>query len=497
MNSVRLGSVVFVCGASVMIFELVGTRVLAPYLGTSTYVWTSLIGVILGSLSIGYGVGGRIADRKVEQKDFAAIIFLAAVLIGIMTHMKDLILSIIEIKVHDLQWGSVLASICLFAPASILLGMISPYAVKLKSKELDRIGSYVGDLYAFSTIGSIIGTFLAGFVLIPRFGTNNILIMLSLALTLVSLLALPRGLVLQKAIMLFYCVAIIVGGSYLVKKYNGPPLIADVDTEYSRVQISNDIFKERLFGKGKDVRIMRLGNVINSGIYLNNDELFLPYTRYFRLAQYFQPHARKALMIGGGALVYPRDYLRQFPQSTMDVVEIDPRLTDLARQYFGYRDDTRLRVINQDGRTFLNRCCNRYDTIFCDAFSSYSIPYQLTTREAVKHLYEVLNDNGVVLVNIISSIEGNNGKFLRAEYATFRSIFKQVYLFPNVTSDNGDMIQNIMLVAIKGNKTHAMSSGNPELNNYLKRLWRKEVRQNLPVLTDDFAPVEHYIGLHS
>jgi spermidine synthase len=497
MNNIRLGLIVFLCGAIVMIYELVGTRVLAPYLGTSTYVWTSLIGVILGSLSIGYCAGGRVADRKAEQEVFAGIIFLAAVIIGITTHMRDLVLSIIELKITDLRWGSLLASIILFAPASIFLGMVSPYAVKLKTRALEEIGSTVGDLYAFSTVGSIIGTFLAGFYLIPRFGTNSILVMISLTLTAVAIIALPSRLFIIKAIMLFYCFVIIAGGSFLAKRFNGPLPLADVDTEYSRVQIYNDVFKEKFYGKGKDVRIMRLGNVINSGIYLNNDELFLPYTRYFRLVRHFRPDSRYALMIGGGAFVYPRDYLRQFPLATMDVVEIDPRLKELARQYFGFHDDTRLRVINQDGRTFLNQSHNRYDVIFCDAFSSYLIPYQLTTQESVKHLHRVLNDNGVVLVNIISSIEGDEGRFLRAEYATFRAVFPQVFLFATHSVDNGKIFQNIMLVAIKGDKTPAMTSEDPELNSYLKHLWLKEVPRDLPVLTDDYAPVEHYIGIRS
>ena len=319
--------------------------------------------------------------------------------------------------------------------------------------------------------------------------------MISLTLTAVAIIALPSRLFIIKAIMLFYCFAIIAGGSFLAKRFNGPLPLTDVDTEYSRVQIYNDVFKEKFYGKGKDVRIMRLGNVINSGIYLDNDELFLPYTRYFRLVRHFRSDSRNALMIGGGAFVYPRDYLHQSPLATMDVVEIDPRLTELARQYFGLHDDTRLRVINQDGRTFLNQSHNRYDVIFCDAFSSYLIPYQLTTQESVEHLHRVLKDNGVVLVNIISSIEGDEGRFLRAEYATFRTVFPQVFLFATHSVDNGKIFQNIILVAIKGDKIPAMTSEDPELNSYLKHLWKKKVLQDLPVLTDDYAPVEYYVGM--
>jgi spermidine synthase len=498
MKNYRLELIVFLCGASVMIFELVGTRVLAPYLGTSTYVWTSLIGVILGSLSIGYWIGGRVADRKVEWEIFAGLIFLAAAIIGISTYMKDILLDIIVMKVTDIRWGSALASVLLFAPASILLGMVSPYAIKQKSRKFEEIGTTVGDLYAFSTVGSIIGTFLAGFYLIPRFGTNKILVMISLTLTATAIIALPKRMIAEKALMMCISLAFIAGGGYLAREYDGHAVLADVDTEYSRVRISDETFRKTFINDdGRAVRVMRMGNTINSGIYQSNDDLFLPYTRYFRLARHFRPDVKHSLMIGGGAFVYPMDFLRQFPRATMDVAEIDPRLTELARKYFRLRDDRRLRIINEDGRIFLNRTQDRYDVIFCDAFSSYyAIPYQLTTRESIKQLYRVLNNGGVALVNIISAIEGDNGRFLRAEYATFRSEFSQVYLFPVHSADDGKLFQNIMLVAIKGDKEPRMTSEDPELESYLSHLWRKDVPLDLPTLTDNYAPVDHYIGLH-
>lgn len=498
MKNYLLNLIVFLCGAIVMIFELVGTRVLAPYLGTSTFVWTSLIGIILGSLSIGYWIGGRIADRKVEREIFAAIIFLAAAIIGTTTFMKDMLLDIIVMKIDDIRWGSALASIILFAPASILLGMVSPYAIKIKSRRVEDLGANVGDLFAFSTIGSIFGTFLAGFYLIPRFGTNNILVMIALTLTVTAVIALPKRSILIQVVMFVLNLALIFGGNHVVKKYRVHDYIADVDTEYSRVQISDDIHKESVTDKGVPVRLMRMGKTINSGIYRDNSELYLPYTRYFRLVRHFRPDVQHSLMIGGGGFVYPMDFLRQFPHATMDVAEIDPQLTDLARQYLRYRDNQNLRIINEDGRTFLNRAQERYDVIFCDAFSSYySIPYQLTTRESISHMHRVLNDGGVALVNIISAIEGDSGKFLRAEYATFRSIFSQVYLFPVRDPVDGKQFQNIMLVAVKGNRVPRMVSEDPELKGYLGHGWQKEVPRDMPILTDNYAPVDYYIGLHS
>src|SRR5665648_670250 len=163
--------VVFVCGAVVMIFELVGSRVLGPYFGTSIFVWTSLIGIILGSLSIGYYLGGKIADKKSSFKSLSLIIFLAAISIGLTVLIKDFWLFVLQNSFTDIRTSSVLASLGLFLPASVFLGMVSPYAVKLKIKNLDTSASTVGNLYAISTTGSIFGTFLAGFYLIPHFGT--------------------------------------------------------------------------------------------------------------------------------------------------------------------------------------------------------------------------------------------------------------------------------------------------------------------------------------
>lgn len=178
---------VFVCGAVVMIFELVGSRVLGPYFGTSIFVWTSLIGIILGSLSLGYYLGGKIADKKPNLSNLSLIILLASISIGLTIFIKDSLLVILQINFTDIRLASALASLILFLPASMLLGMVSPYAVKLKIENLNTSGRAVGNLYAISTVGSIIGTFLSGFYLIPRFGTNKLLMILAITLIAVSL----------------------------------------------------------------------------------------------------------------------------------------------------------------------------------------------------------------------------------------------------------------------------------------------------------------------
>jgi predicted membrane-bound spermidine synthase len=154
---------VFLCGAVVMIYEIIGSRLVSPYIGGSIYIWTSLIGVILGSLSLGYWLGGRLADKKPDIRHLASIIFAAAALIAITTLVKDVFLAAIASAAMILEIKAVIASLVLFAPASIFLGMVTPYAIKLKMLSLYESGRTVGNLYALSTIGSIVGTFSAGF----------------------------------------------------------------------------------------------------------------------------------------------------------------------------------------------------------------------------------------------------------------------------------------------------------------------------------------------
>ena len=186
-NNYILEITVFMCGAVVMVFEIVGSRAFAPYLGTSIFVWTSLIGVILGSLSIGYWLGGKIADKKATLVILSTVIFLSAISIGLTMFIQKPLLSwFTQLYPFSIKMGSVLMSLVLFAPTGALLGIVLPYAVKLKMKNLDTSGSTVGRLYALSTIGSIVGTFLAGFFLIPLLGTTKIFISLSIALILVS-----------------------------------------------------------------------------------------------------------------------------------------------------------------------------------------------------------------------------------------------------------------------------------------------------------------------
>lgn len=482
--------VVFVCGAVVMIFELVGSRVLGPYFGTSIVVWTSLIGIILGSLSLGYYLGGKIADKKSSFKGLSLIIFFAAISIGLTVIIKDFWLFVLQNSFTDIRTSSVLASLSLFLPASVFLGMVSPYAVKLKLKNLNTSASTVGTLYAISTIGSIFGTFLAGFYLIPHFGTNKLLIILSITLIIISLaLSAKKDTRIKLSVFAIVVIGwfVISGLNYMLPKSG----FIDVDTAYNRIWIYNRID----FRTNKIVKMMGINNENHSSMFLDSDELVNEYTKYYHLAKHFNPNFKKTLMLGGAGYSYPKDFLHKYPEATIDVVEIDPKVTELAKKYFRLEESPRLTIYHEDGRVFLNKTPEKYDVIFGDAFSSqHSLPYQLTTKEAVQKKYNILNDDGMVILNIISAIEGEKGKFLRAEYATYKSLFPQVYLFPVAYLGNSNMVQNIILVALKSEKDQTFNDSDPKLNEYLQHLWKKTVDADVPILTDNFAPVDYYIN---
>jgi spermidine synthase len=198
-------------------------------------------------------------------------------------------------------------------------------------------------------------------------------------------------------------------------------------------------------------------------------------------------------MLGGGAYSYPKNFIETNKTGFMDVVEIDPGLTDLARKYFALKENPRLGLINEDARVYLNKSDKKYDVIFVDVFTAtLSIPFHVITKETIEKEFRLLNDDGAVLINVISAIEGNKSKYFRAFLATYRKVFPHVYVFPINVPENGNIVQNIMVVALKTPTAIPFISSNAEIQSYLSHLWTKEIPQDTGIFTDDFAPVEKY-----
>jgi spermidine synthase len=486
----RLEIAVFVCGAVVMIFELVGSRLLAPYLGSSLITWTSLIGVILASLSLGYWYGGKVADREAGERRLAVIILAAGAFLLIVLPMSKPLLASLSLATWPLQIKAILASLSLFTPASMTLGMVAPYAVKLRLANLDSVGRRVGSLYAISTLGSLAGTFGAGFWLVPFFGTLKIVAGLGIILIALALWLYFADNFNKKLIPKLVVFALALGGLSYWFTHPLDNLLADQDTSYSRVWIYDSLWGPEQAA----VRIMRLDSSYSSAMFLDKNDLVFDYTKYYRLAGYFNPALNKALMIGGAAYSYPKDFLANYPRAELTVAEIDPSVTKLAEEYFKLPRDPRLIIKHVDGRVWLNQTKDKYDAIFVDAFaSSLAIPFQLATKEAAQAEFDALNNDGAVIVNVVSAVTGPKGRLTRSMYATYKEIFPQVYLLPVGTNDQAEAMQNVMLVALKAKIKPNFKPIDSPYQELLSHLWTKPIA-GAPVLTDDWAPTDYFVS---
>ncbi|MEZ5344562.1 MAG: fused MFS/spermidine synthase [Pyrinomonadaceae bacterium] len=492
MRKYLLEIAVFLCGALVMTYEIIGSRILSPHIGTSTYTWTSLIGVILASLSLGYWLGGKWADKKPDIKILASAIFLAGGLVAITILFKDSVLSVVAQTSLPIELKAVFASIILFSPASVFLGFVTPYAVKLKTETLDKTGETVGRLYALSTVGSILGTFLAGFFLIPFVGSTRTLYIIAGSLIGLSVLLAPFAISRSNVgILVIFAIGIgfnEIQAVYLRQVYN----FHDIDTEYSRVQVFDATHKT----DGKPIRAMRIDpKFFQSSMYLDSDELTSEYAKFYHLVRYYKPDFKKTLMIGGAGYSFPKDYLTTYPEAEMDVVEIDPQMTAIAKRFFRLEEYPRLKITHEDGRVFLNHApAAEYDAVFLDAFTTlFNVPFQLTTIEAVREIHRVLKDDGVVIFNLGGVIEGKGSGFFKAEIKTYKEVFDEVVLFKVDQSKSDSDVQNLIILAAK-QRHSPEGSENPDpqteqlLNN--KRTLNFTLRN--PLLTDDLAPTEFY-----
>jgi spermidine synthase len=474
--------VAFATGAAVMVLELLGSRVVAPYLGTSLWVWTSLIGVVLGSLAVGYSWGGRIGDRHPSGRLLGWILLGAGAYVTLSALVQASFLSYLSRLVSDLRVGAVLAAVGLLAVPSVFLGMVAPYLVRVRIDEVKTAGRTVGRLYALSTVGSIFGTFLAGFWLVPTFGTTRLLTGLGVALLLLSFFVGAGDRKRRAAAAAAVLTLAAVG--WLSRE--SAPGVVDIDTLYSRVRVydSDDLY-------GRTTRIMSIDGRTSTVMALDDDLAALGYLRFFDLAAHFVDDLRNVLMIGGAGYSYPRSFVARHPQASMLVLEIDPRVTELARRYFRLEDQPRLQIRHGDGRVFLNHSEELFDAILIDAYSSlHSVPHHLTTLEAARHMHRSLRPGGVLMANVIGSIRGETGAFVRAEVRTLEQVFPRV-LVVRVDHPRPDLPQNLMIVALESADEPTLESLDPALDAMLRQVWRRDVASDEDMLlTDDYAPVE-------
>jgi spermidine synthase len=490
----RLELIAFLSGAIVMVLEITGSRVLAPFLGTSVFVWTTLIGIIMASLSLGYWWGGRLADQAPTRSRLAAILFAACLFATATAVLQSSFLSWLQQAALELRTAALLATLVLFAPASTLLGMVTPYIVRLKLTALEHSGADVGRLYAISTAGSIVGTFACGYFLLAWMGTSRILYALAFLLLALSFVAAAEFRVTHRAAAAMFLLLSAALAEFETQQ-NAKAGFVDLDTSYQRLQVVD----AREESTGRPVRLLKAEEAnTQSAIYLDGDELLTGYLIHFDLARFTGRPLRRVLMIGAAGCAYPMALLRAETQIEVDVVELDPAMTVLAKRYFGLPESPRLRVFHEDGRTFVNRLSRDpsplYDAIFIDAFQTRVPPFQLLTAEFVASLERILAPQGLVALNLIARTPRTDAGLAPSVFATFSTAFPALEAFVVDPKDNPEDIQNLVLFA----------SRTPVRFDAIA--WSKASQRPLPhrlefsnarglVLTDDFAPVEHLVSV--
>ena len=459
-------------GACVMIFELAGARMIGPYFGTSIYVWTNVIGVILASLSLGYYIGGHKADEQDAHRLLASCLGATGLSVLLCLLLHDTVLRNLANWVYDPRFGGFYASLILFALPSIFFGSISPIATRLMLKSLDETGKVTGKIGAISTIGSLIGTFVGGFILIPYLGVQQVMLSVGVLMLLLSaIFSIQHFLKFAGLGIIIVALHFFFPQAAYGKRYS---------TLYNDVMIY-----ENVDASGDSIRIMQVNNHIGSAQYLHSDELVYPYLRQFRIDQQLVPGFSNTLTIGGAACSYPRELLMQYDDVLVDVIEIDGKLTEIAHNHFDLPYSSRLKTYSQDGRYFVQHTDKTYDVIYLDAFNDLrSIPFQLTTQEFFTEIEDVLDSEGAVLINALSSLAQDKTDMIDALVNTVRTAFPYVKVLRVEPDMPIDALQSLCIVAMK----------KPiELNS--KQIEDQEIslsRESL-ILRDDYAPIERLV----
>lgn len=498
--------IVFCSGALIMVLEMVGSRVLAPHLGTSLIVWTSLIGVILAFLALGAWLGGRLADKRLSRQTLSAILAGAGgtSLVTALLHRE--VGHAVAASISNLYAGTVVATVCLLAVPALFFGMVSPYVIRLRLDRLDNSGRTVGRLYALSTAGSILGTFLGGFVLLSWFSTTQVLFGVSAGMLVLALAAWPRGTVTLAVFALAWA-----GGAYAAHSradvWTGAwPGLRIVESPYNTIMVMEGVLED----PKRNMRFLSTDpGSCQSAIYIDDpNTLALSYTHFYGLGPALKPDARRVLMLGGGGYSVPRWLLANksplAPDTLrLDVVELDPGMTATAREHFGIPNDPRLTIIHDDARVFLNRNHDAYDLVFVNVFGSwYSVPFQMGTVEAMEGLRRAVAPGGMMIMNIISALEGEKGRLLEAILGSIRTHFPDVHVFAVRDPQKRKEVQNVMVLAFAEPRPDLAplllsrppdAPGDARTSTHMLARRVELAAPSVPPLTDAYAPVERYV----
>jgi spermidine synthase len=389
-----LGLLVFVVGAASLGAEIAAARLMAPFFGASTIVWANTIGVVLVSLSIGYWIGGRFADRNPHKHGLCVLVLIAGLAVSLIPFVADPFLDISVDALDRVSAGAFIGSLVavsvLVAPPVMLLGAASPYAIRLAVERVEESGTVAGRMYAISTFVSLVGTFGSALLMIPLIGTRRTFLVFGLACALVALAGVRRRVAIAVPATIVGLLLLPVG---TIKAAGDGVVLEEVDSvyQYARVVEEPDGERKLELNEGQAVH-----SLYRPGSYLTGDYwdefLVLPFATA-------RGTPRSAAILGNAAGTTARALGHYFPRTRVDAVEIDSELTRLGRRWFGLRNP-RMRIHHEDARPYLRRSDARYDVIMVDVYRQPYIPFYLATREFFQLARDRLRPGGAVIVNV-------------------------------------------------------------------------------------------------
>jgi spermidine synthase len=494
--------IAFVTGAIVMSFEMLGSRYLNPYFGSGIYTWASLISTVLGALTVGYFIGGWLADRVPSVAVLGVTVLVGSLYMLALPAFAQPMLERALAGIDDIRAGSLLASVAiLFFPVTFF-GMYSPFAIRLMLRSPARSGTVSGTVYGISTIGSIVGTLGTTFYLLPSMGSRTLTLTLGgigalSALALIALPTLTRRPAAAVAIAAVLAIAFGVADvraqglvdeqarAALLKRSDGR--LARIETEY------NDIFITKRRHELTMSFQLKGWDYTESVTNLRDpDDLPVHYTRSMTTALAYPETPGKILMIGlGGGSI--STYLgRAMADVTIDTVEIDPGVINAAKRYFGIRENGRVKYLAGDGRVFLNRNKQLYDLILVDAYHGGYVPFHLLTKEFYALLKQRLAPGGAAAFNI-----HDGTKLYLSTIKTLKEVFPTVHLYP---SGEGEVTMVATAQPAPSDDTlNSRAATLQQRHNFrypLPQLVAKRIEHprlgEADLLTDDFAPVNLY-----
>lgn len=488
--------VVFITGAVVLIVEVTATRILSPYFGNTIYTFSSVIGIILAALSLGYYLGGVFADKHPKLSWFFGIILAGGLSILGLRVLNDTLLPFLGVKL-SITTGPLVSTLALFFIPGFLLGTLSPFAIKLRQVSLPKVGvgKIAGEVFFWSTMGSILGSLSAGFFLIPRFGIDQIITYVGAALILMGLAGLYRP-HRKGSFLLVAAITLLAFFPLAAKDFaagSRQDVVYSADGVYEKITIYDGTYNDQ------KTRFLKQDVSYSAAMFLDSDELVYDYTKYYSIYPIFKPEIKEVLAIGGGAYSVPKAILGENSKVNVDVAEIEPGLFELAKKYFRVPDEPRLKNYIQDGRRFLQATQKRYDLIFSDVYYSLlSVPVHFTTEEFFRLAKSRLSEDGVFIANLIGSLSRQKPSFILSEIRTLRSAFPNSYIFA-VSSPTSLAVQNIIFVGYNSQRKIDFASleskeGDSKIIRDLSEKLVDLTRYNLsayPKLTDNYAPVEY------